>query len=71
MRMNAYYYSFESTGIEGVDKILSAVARAGKAFHHTDQWSDNQEWLGGKSYIDLIQDAANELAASIKQETPS
>lgn len=68
MRMNAYFYSFTPTGVEGIDKILSAVAQAGKAFHHTNQWSESCEWLGEKSYVDLIQDAANELAAILKQK---
>ena len=58
----AYYYSFQLTGVEKVDNLLRAIARAGKSFHHTDQWSDPQDWMGDKSYIDLIQEAANELA---------
>jgi hypothetical protein len=27
VRMNSYYFSFEPTGVEAVDKILSAVAK--------------------------------------------
>lgn len=59
---SAYYYSFQLTGVEKVDNLLRAIARAGKSFHHTDQWADPQEWLGHKSYVDLIQESANELA---------
>lgn len=70
MSIDAYFYSFDATGVEGVDKILRAVASAGASFHHTEDWTDKIEWLEGKSYIDLIQEAANELAASIKQEHP-
>lgn len=40
LRMNAYYYSFSKTGCYGVDRILSAVACAGKAFHNTDCWTE-------------------------------
>lgn len=39
-RMDAYYFSFERTGIEDVDRILSLVATAGKMYHHTSQWCD-------------------------------
>ena len=38
MPMRAYYYSFAWTGTRPVDKILSAVACAGKAFHMTEDW---------------------------------
>lgn len=31
--MCAYYYGFDETGCLEVDRVLSAVARAGKAFH--------------------------------------
>lgn len=62
----AYYFAFQLTGVEKVDAILKAVARAGKAFHHTDQWADEKEYLGGKSYVDLIQEAANALADEMK-----
>lgn len=33
-RMDAYYYGFDSTGVDDIDRLLSAVACAGKAFHH-------------------------------------
>jgi hypothetical protein len=39
-RMDAYYYGFDKTGERSIDRILSAVAWAGKAFHSTDQWNE-------------------------------
>ena len=56
-RFNAYYYSFTATGNLEIDQILMAVARAGKAFHSTDQWSD-----GTPSHADLSQKAADHAA---------
>lgn len=68
-RMNAYYYSFDSVGCDPVDKILSAVACAGKAFHHTSDWYEECDWLGhaGTTPVDWIQNAANEAAAEIER----
>jgi len=65
MRMNAYYYSFTPTGVEAIDKILSAVATAGKAYHHTDSWAEPDE--KGMSEVDRIQAAAVEAAEAFKQ----
>ena len=62
LRMNAYYFGFGSCGAIEIDRILSAVCDAGKGFHNTDCWSDEQDYLGNKSYVDLIQDRANEAA---------
>lgn len=64
IRMNAYYYAFDRTGDVGVDSILSAVACAGKAYHHTEGWANEGE--DGKSCISEIQDAARKAAAEIK-----
>jgi hypothetical protein len=61
-RLDAYYYSFDPTGNEDVDKLLSAIARASKAFYSTADWTEECEWLGGKSYIDLIQERAQVIA---------
>jgi len=69
IRMDAYYYSFQKTGIPEIDKILSAVACAGKAFHHTQDWCDEcSEWEPhtGKCPVDWIQNAANEAADKLK-----
>lgn len=67
LRMNAYYYSFNETGSLEIDGILSAVAVAGKAFHHTQNWSDEDSNYGDGSLIDLIQNkaiaAANQIAS--------
>ena len=71
MRMDAYYYSFTPTGVPEIDKILSAVACAGKAFHHTDCWTDEAyggeppEPHSGKTPVDWIQNAANEAARAM------
>lgn len=73
LRMRAYYYGFEATGDREIDKILSAVARAGKAFHHTESWSDEtydpvtKEYTG-PSHVDLIQHAADKAAEHHRAE---
>ena len=60
-RMNAYYYSFEETGCDPIDDVLEAVARAGKAYHHTAQWSYPDFGLkpGEVCEAEKIQNAAN------------
>lgn len=72
MLMSAYYYCFSKTGVEAVDKILSAVACAGKAYHHTDQWNDECYYIptghSGKSPIEWIQNAANEAAKTFTDQ---
>jgi hypothetical protein len=67
LRMGAYYYGFAQTGARVVDKVLSAVACAGKAFHHTSEWNDDAKWDGhtGETPVDWIQNAADEAAAEI------
>ena len=35
-RMHAYYYGFDRTGLAAIDLILSAVATAGKGYHHIE-----------------------------------
>jgi hypothetical protein len=69
LRMDAYYYSFGSTGVPEVDLILSAVACAGKAFHHTESWSDECEWEphDGNCPIEWIYNAAVKAAEEIKK----
>lgn len=66
LRMDAYYFGFTETGVRAIDRILSAVAQAGKGYHHTESWSDDGlddmgEFHGG-SYIAWIQNAANDAA---------
>lgn len=73
-RMQAYYYGFVPTGVGVIDKILSAVACAGKARHHTREWADEDddmddvyEYHTGKTCEDWIQNAANEAAAEVRR----
>ncbi len=70
MRMDAYYYEFEPTGIEAIDRILSAVAAAGRTWHHTREWEDVIEEDNGfgpnKSPVEWIQESANKAADEIK-----
>jgi hypothetical protein len=77
-RMSAYYYQFDRTGVDAIDKILSAVASAGKAYHHTEWWSEEGEYgpgerepFTGTSCVEWIQNAANEAAALFAPPTPS
>lgn len=77
-RMNAYYYSFEPTGVEAIDRLLSAVACAGKAYHHTDQWTESvfgsepyePDHRGG-SPVEWIQNAAEDAAAEFRALAPA
>jgi hypothetical protein len=58
-QMNAYYYSFEPTGVPAIDAILGAIGSAGKGSHHTESWDEehgSDEFAF--SYIDRIQGAA-------------
>lgn len=65
-RMDAYYYGFGATGIKAIDLILSAVACAGKAFHLTEDWTQEcaayHEGLRGDSPVDWIDNAAHDAA---------
>ena len=63
-QFRAYYYEFTATGVLEVDQILMAVARAGKAFHHTEYWGDND--YDGKSPVQKIQEAANQCAELVR-----
>jgi hypothetical protein len=67
-RLEAYYYGFEPTGNDAVDKILGAVACAGKAIHNTAEWNEelgaNYDDHTGATPIDWIQNAANEAAST-------
>lgn len=72
LRMSAYYYEFTPTGVREIDLILSAVASAGKAFHHTEDWHDDLTgWdygpFEGSTPIEWIQNAANAAAAALAQ----
>lgn len=51
-----YYISFDATGVEPVDRVLKAVADAGRGSHRTENWAE----LGLEAEI---QRAAHEAAA--------
>ena len=63
--MSAYYFGFSNTDVSPIDGILSAVATAGKGFHHTESWSDDiaDDGADSFSYVDLIS-ARAKLAAN-------
>jgi hypothetical protein len=72
MRMDAYYYGFEPTGEECIDRVLSAVACAGKAYHNTSEWAEESEHLSpyepfqrGATCQDWIQNAAIDATAEV------
>lgn len=70
LRMDAYYYGFARTGCGAIDRILSAVAWAGKAYHHTEDWNDYAEPPDGHEGFtpaDWIQSAADAAAAVLKR----
>lgn len=69
LRMDAYYYGFHRTGVIEIDRILSAVARAGKAFHLTEDWNE-PAYGGDTSPVDWIQGAANDAAAGFRRVSP-
>ena len=70
LRMEAYYYGFEPTGVLIIDRILSAVATAGKRYHNTEAWND--PWDDNEvPQIDLIQQAAQAAAEQIRRERSS
>ena len=67
-RMSAYYYDFDATGSETIDKILGAVACAGKAYQDTENWEDvtsPYDDHAGETPIEWIQNAAFEAAGEI------
>ena len=69
-RMEAYYYSFDNTGIGAIDNILSQVATAGKWAHHTESWWDEPwcEYAGSKvPMVDRIQQAAIDSAELVRE----
>jgi hypothetical protein len=64
LNLHAYYYSFSPTGAIAVDKVLEAVATAGRRYHHTEHWLDEDD---GPSECDRIQAAAMAAAAEIER----
>lgn len=69
-RMAAYYYGFAGTGVIAIDRVLSAVACAGKAYHYTSEWNDDcdawHDGLRGTSPVNWIECAADDAAADIR-----
>lgn len=63
--LTAYHFSFKPTGDDDVDRILEAVASAGKAYHNTSDWGEKNEWNDNKSCADVIQERAQALADKI------
>jgi hypothetical protein len=66
LRMDAYYYGFTPTGVIAIDRILSAVACAGKALHSTEDWTNevpsDYGFGEGLTPAGWIQKAADEAA---------
>ena len=72
LRMDAYYYEFDPTGVETIDRILCAVASAGKAYHHTNNWTDEhgpRDNCEGNTPVEWIQNAANNAATKTNNNT--
>ena len=69
MRMYAYYYGFNPTGVDLIDRILSAVACAGGAYHNTEYWTDPidpyEDVFRGGTCVEWIQNAADDAAAEL------
>lgn len=74
LRMDAYYYGFDETGVREVDLILSAVACAGKAFHHTSSWTADAyggvppAGHEGLTPLEWITNATTKAAATIREQ---
>jgi hypothetical protein len=70
VRLDAYYFGFDSTGNEDIDRVLSAVACAGKAYHHTSDWTEPiakpyEPTHRGGTCAEWIQNAANDAATKL------
>lgn len=67
-RMDAYYFSFDRTGVAPIDAVLSEVAIAGKRYHHTEMWNDGSSWGtdGEPTMQDRIQKVAQEAATAVR-----
>jgi hypothetical protein len=68
LRMSGYYIHFTPTGERTADMVLSAVACAGKAYHHTEDWNETADWPPhlGASPAAWIQNAAHAVASELK-----
>lgn len=69
IRMHAYHYGFSPTGVPEIDLILSAVACAGKSYHYTMYWTEENNvypYHTGNSPVEWIQNAANAAAKAMQ-----
>lgn len=64
LRFDSYYFGLAPTGVVEIDRILAAIALAGRASHHTDGWSEN--YFDGPSPAERICDAAEAAAKAFK-----
>lgn len=64
LNLDAYYYSFEPTGVDAVDTILSAVANAGAGYHNTEDWREQRD--DGSSPLSDMQTAAEKSAEAFR-----
>lgn len=62
--LSSYFIDFDPTGNEDIDLILGAIALAGKMYHSTEWWADDED-DHGYSLNDLIQAAANNAAGRL------
>lgn len=77
INLHSYYIDFEPTGVYEIDLILSAVARAGKAYHSTEFWREGEYEspepdyppFRGPSWQSRIQNAANDAATAWRERT--
>ena len=60
------YLNFDITGDEKIDAIVDILNQAGDGFHHTEDWNEPMSGYGGRSYIDLIQEAFNNAATKVR-----
>lgn len=56
-----------AVGLAVIDSILSAVATAGKAYHHTKEWGEAGTWDDKPTHESRIQSAADESAALVRE----
>lgn len=64
LRLEAFYFSFEPTGVDAIDRVLSAVATAARRSFHTEGWTRSLD--ESPAPVEVIQAAANLAAASMR-----
>ena len=70
--LSPYYYGFQATGVDCIDRILEAISIAGKAYHNTSEWGESSEYDNKKSptFWELIELKAHEAAKEFQKLTP-